>query len=68
MTPPMRELARLGNLGPRSGQWLPVIGIRDEGALRKLRAVDAYRLLVLRGYRPSRVPSATSTGPASPPA
>jgi hypothetical protein len=47
------ELARLRNLGPQSARWLNAVGVHTEAELRALGAVDAYRLLALRGYRPS---------------
>ena len=47
------ELASLRNLGPQSARWLQAIGVNTEAELRELGAVNAYRLLVLRGYRPS---------------
>jgi len=53
MPSPASELARLRNLGPRSVRWLNAIGVHTGAELRALGAVDAYRLLALRGYRPS---------------
>lgn len=50
---PTGELARLRNLGPQSARWLGAVGVHTEAELRELGAVNAYRLLVLHGYRPS---------------
>jgi DNA transformation protein len=52
MPRPASELTRLRNLGPTSAGWLNAIGVHTEAELRALGAVDAYRLLALRGYRP----------------
>lgn len=46
------ELTRIRNLGPQCARWLQAIGVHTEAELRELGAVNAYRLLVLRGYRP----------------
>ena len=47
------EIPRLLNLGPACARWLAAIGVRTEAELREMGAVRAYRLLALRGYRPS---------------
>jgi hypothetical protein len=47
------EIAGLRNLGKVSERWLNGIGIRTEAELRGLGAVNAYRVLSLRGYRPT---------------
>ena len=50
---PQSELARLRNLGPQSARWLAAAGVNTEAELRAAGAVGAYRLVALRGYRPS---------------
>lgn len=47
------EIAAMRNLGAVSARWLGGIGIRTEAELRALGAVNAYRVLSLRGYRPT---------------
>lgn len=47
------EIARMRNLGKVSAEWLAAIGVRTEAELREMGAVNAYRLLVLRGYNPT---------------
>ncbi len=49
------EIAQLKNLGPKSAQMLAAIGIHDRAQLSEIGAVDAYRLLKLRGHNPSMV-------------
>jgi DNA transformation protein and related proteins len=49
----MSEISKLRNLGKMSAQWLGAIGVHTEEELRALGSVNAYRLLMLRGYRPS---------------
>jgi TfoX/Sxy family transcriptional regulator of competence genes len=46
-------ISRLRNLGPASARMLNAIGVHTEAELREIGAVNAYRLLMLRGYRPS---------------
>ena len=43
-----RPVTDLRNLGPRCAEWLAVIGIHDEEALREVGAVAAYRELVIQ--------------------
>jgi DNA transformation protein len=47
------EIAVLRNLGPVSQRWLSSIGVHTEDDLRRVGAVNVYRLLTLRGERPS---------------
>ena len=47
------EVGRMRNLGPASERMLNAIGIHTAAELREIGAVNAYRLLALRGYRPS---------------
>jgi DNA transformation protein len=49
----MSEVGRLRNLGPVSERMLNAIGVHTAAELRDLGAVNAYRLLALRGHRPS---------------
>jgi hypothetical protein len=49
------EIAHLPNLGPKSAQWLAAIGIHTRQQLAQIGAVDAYRLLKLKGYNPSLI-------------
>ncbi|HEU0013053.1 MAG TPA: TfoX/Sxy family protein [Longimicrobium sp.] len=51
--PVKSEIERMRNLGPACARWLEAIGVRTEAELRRMGPVDAYRLLVLRGYRPT---------------
>lgn len=44
---------KIRNLGPVSMQWLASIDVHTLDELRELGAVDAYRLLALRGYNVS---------------
>lgn len=46
-------MSAIRNLGPVSMQWLAAIGIHTADDLRRVGALDAYRLLTLRGYRVS---------------
>lgn len=48
-----QQIAALPNLGKVSERWLNGIGIYTEADLRGLGAVNAYRVLSLRGYRPT---------------
>ncbi len=48
-----RSIPRLLNLGPASARMLEAVGVRTEAELRAMGAVGAFRLLTLRGYRPS---------------
>lgn len=41
------------NLGPVSRRWLAAIDVHTLEDLRRVGSVDAYRLLLLRGYRVS---------------
>jgi hypothetical protein len=50
---PSSELAKLWNLGEVSARALNAVGIHTEAELREVGAVNAYRLLVLRGHKPS---------------
>lgn len=50
---PDSEIPRLLNLGPASSRWLHAIGVTTEAELREMGAVRAFRILTLRGYRPS---------------
>jgi DNA transformation protein and related proteins len=45
--------AKIRNLGPVSMQWLAAIEVHSLEELREVGAVNAYRLLALRGYRTS---------------
>ena len=47
------EIARLRNLGKVCERWLNGIGVYTRDELREMGAVNAYRLLVLRGYNPT---------------
>ncbi|HLT05681.1 MAG TPA: TfoX/Sxy family protein [Pseudomonas sp.] len=49
------ELLRLKNLGKTSAQWLHASGIHSLEDLRRLGAVNAYRVVRARGFRASRV-------------
>lgn len=49
------QLQTLRNLGRTSAQWLHAAGIRDERTLRELGAVQAFRQVRGRGFRPSLV-------------
>lgn len=49
------QLQMLQNLGRTSAQWLHSAGIRDEQRLRELGAVEAFRCVRARGFRPSLV-------------
>lgn len=49
------QLQTLRNLGRTSAQWLHAAGIRDEQSLRELGAVQAFRNVRARGFRPSLV-------------
>lgn len=49
------QLQTLRNLGRTSAQWLHAAGIRDERTLRELGAVQAFRNVRARGFRPSLV-------------
>jgi DNA transformation protein len=49
----MSEVGRLRNLGPVSERMLNAVGVHTAAELRELGAVNAYRLLPLRGHRPS---------------
>jgi DNA transformation protein len=49
----MSEVGRMRNLGPVSERMLNAIGVHTAAELRGLGAVNAYRLLALRGHRPS---------------
>ena len=42
-------MSRIRNLGPVSMRWLSGIGVQTLDELRQLGALDAYRLLALRG-------------------
>lgn len=50
---PSSELAKLWNLGEVSARVLNAAGIHTEAELRELGSVNAYRLLILRGHKPS---------------
>lgn len=43
-------IARLANLGPKSGQWLNAVGVYTRRDLEALGPVNAYRLLKQHGY------------------
>ena len=45
MSKPVRELR---NLDPRRAEWLALIGIYDEAALRRVGAVEAHRELIVQ--------------------
>jgi DNA transformation protein and related proteins len=45
--------AHIRNLGPVSMQWLAAIDVHTLDDLREVGAVNAYRLLTLRGYQVS---------------
>lgn len=47
------EIGAMRNLGKASERWLASIGVRTADELRAMGAVNAFRLLSLRGYRPS---------------
>lgn len=49
------QLQALRNLGRTSAQWLHAAGIRDERTLREMGAVQAFRNVRARGFRPSLV-------------
>jgi DNA transformation protein and related proteins len=46
-------MTRIRNLGPVSRSWLAAIEVHSIEDLREIGAVDAYRVLALRGYRVS---------------
>ncbi len=43
-----RSVTELRNIGPRVAEWLAVIGIHDEDALRRIGAAGAYRELIIQ--------------------
>lgn len=47
------RIGNLRNLGPVSERMLNAIGVHTAAELRELGAVNAFRLLTLRGHRPS---------------
>jgi hypothetical protein len=47
------ELTKLRNLGEVCARTLNAVGIHTEAELREIGAVNAYRLLILRGHKPS---------------
>lgn len=47
------RIGNLRNLGPVSERMLNAVGVHTAAELRDLGAVNAYRLLALRGHRPS---------------
>ncbi|HTN30751.1 MAG TPA: TfoX/Sxy family protein [Pseudomonas sp.] len=49
------ELLRLKNLGKTSALWLHASGIHNLEDLRRLGSVAAYRAVLARGFRASRV-------------
>jgi len=49
----MSEVGRMRNLGPVSERMLNAVGVHTTPELRELGAVNAYRLLTLRGHTPS---------------
>jgi DNA transformation protein and related proteins len=50
MRKPVAGEERIRNLGPVSRMWLAAIDVHSLDELRAIGALDAYRLLALRGY------------------
>jgi DNA-3-methyladenine glycosylase I len=53
MTTDERALAQLRNLGPKTARQLAAVGIETEAQLRRSGPVEAFRLLLHAGFRPS---------------
>jgi DNA transformation protein len=49
------DLQCMKNLGKTSVQWLHAAGIHNAADLRRLGAIQAYRAVKTRGFRPSKV-------------
>ena len=49
------DLQCMKNLGKTSVQWLHAAGIHNAADLRRLGAIQAYRAVKIRGFRPSKV-------------
>jgi DNA transformation protein len=49
------DLQCMKNLGKTSVQWLHASGIHNAADLRRLGAIQAYRAVKTRGFRPSKV-------------
>lgn len=49
------ELQELKNLGKTSAQWLHAVGIHNASDLRRRGSVEAYRAVLARGFKASRV-------------
>lgn len=51
-----RPVTEMRNIGPRVAEWLAVIGVHDEAALRRRGAAGAYRELIIQEVtRPHRM-------------
>ena len=48
-----RQISKLRNLGSVTEQWLNEVGISSEDDLRRVGAVEAYRLVKQAGFNPS---------------
>jgi DNA transformation protein and related proteins len=46
-------MGRIRNIGPVSSRWLAAIDVHTIDDLREIGSVNAYRLLILRGYQVS---------------